>query len=100
MFTSVRYYFRKKVETEKKQRCKYVSLNRDFLATIDKYLFNMIQTSLNEKTMVSETIPSYAFELFCEQYIHEIDQIECSDDKLKKTFKNRYYMMKRDLMKQ
>lgn len=103
MFVSVRYYFRKKalkaaVEAPK-QRKKYVSLDRNFLATIDKYLFELIQECLNEKTMISDTVPAYAYDLFCEQNIHIIEQLNCSDIKLKKTFKNRYYMMSKELSK-
>lgn len=100
MFISVRYYYRKKAlkpPAENKPRKKYVSLDREFLATIDKYLFNLIQSSLNQNTMVSETVPANAYELFCEQQLHTIEHLNCSDDKLKKTFKNRYYMMKHSL---
>lgn len=109
MFVSVRYYYRKKAlknckttsphgtEPIKKPRKAYVSLDRHFLALIDKYLFELIQETLNTKTMISDTIPAYAFELFCEQHIHDIEKIECSVIKLKKTFKNRYYMMSREL---
>lgn len=99
MFFSVRYYFRKKADNnESKKRRKYVSLERVFLATIDKYLYNLIQVNIDSKSKVSNTSPSNAFDLFCEQHLHTIEQIDCSVDKLKKTFKNRYYMMKRDLL--
>ncbi len=100
MFMSARYYFRKKVANkEPKQRRQYVSLDREFLASMDKYLYDIIQTNIDHKSNVSDTAPSDAFDLFCEKHLHTIEQIDCSADKLKKTFKNRYYMMKRDLIK-
>jgi len=100
MFVSVRYYFRKKRDKstiEQKPRKKYESLDRMFLATMDKHLYALIQNNINQKTNISDTAPSDAYELFCEQYLHEIEKMDCSDIKIKKTFKNRYHMMKKTL---
>jgi hypothetical protein len=100
MFVSVRYYFRKKRDKstiEQKPRKKYESLDRMFLATMDKHLYALIQNNINQKTNISDTAPSDAYELFCEQHLHEIEQMDCSDIKIKKTFKNRYHMMKKTL---
>lgn len=97
MYVSARYYFRKKTTKETKPRRKYVSLDRELLAVMDQHIYALIQNNINQKTHVSDTAPSFAFDKFCENYMHIIDNIECSEDKLKKTFKNRYHMMKRSL---
>jgi hypothetical protein len=101
MFVSVRYYYRKKSDAkkEKKPRRKYVSLDPHFLAIMDKHLYSMICNNMNNKTMVSDTVPAYAFNTFCEQHTRDIDTYceNIDNNKLKKTFKNRYHMMKRTL---
>lgn len=101
MFVSVRYYFKKKcnAKKEKKPRRKYVSLDPQFLAIMDKHLYSMICNNMNIKTMVSDTVPAYAFDVFCEQHVRDIDTycVNIDNNKLKKTFKNRYHMMKRTL---
>ncbi len=101
MFVSVRYYYKKKSDTkkEKKPRRKYVSLDPQFLAIMDEHLYSMICNNMNNKTMVSDTVPAYAFNTFCEQRVRDIDTYceNIDNNKLKKTFKNRYHMMKRTL---
>lgn len=102
MFVSVRYYYKKKSDSkkEKKPRRKYVSLDPQFLAIMDKHLYSIICQNVNKKTMVSDTIPAAAYDLFCEQHTHDIDNYceNIDNIKLKKTFKNRYHAMKRTLL--
>jgi len=99
MFTSARYYFRKK-GTEKKEpriRCAYIGLQKDLLDAMDKHItLNMSETWYK---------PSSGFTEFCKENIdllkEEIEllikfNIVASDEikkKIKKTYKNRYFMI-------
>ena len=95
MFKSARYYFRKK-STEKKEpvkRRKYCGLSKDVLDAMDKHIASNITND--------DYKPSTGFESFCtinsallkEQSTRLItkdsDEIH---EKLKKTYKNRYFM--------
>jgi Fe-S cluster biosynthesis and repair protein YggX len=98
MFKSARYYFRKK-STEKKvpqKRRSYVGIQSELLEAMDKHI-NANKKNENYK-------PSSGFDEFCKQYI-EILKVEvvnlCKSglkdseeikNKIKKTYKNRYFM--------
>jgi len=99
MFTSARYYFRKK-GTEKKtprMRCTYIGIQKELLDAMD----NHIKIKLNETWYK----PSIGFNDFCKNNIELLQQeiellikynIVASDDikkKIKKTYKNRYFMI-------
>ena len=99
MFKSARYYFRKK-STEKKepkQRRQYISVNRELLDVMDNHI--------EENIYVEDYQPKTGFITFCkdnetllkdtiskifEQGIKESQMIE---EKIKKTYKNRYFML-------
>ena len=98
MFKSARYYFRKK-STEKKdpqKRRSYVGIQSELLVVMDKHI-NANKRNDNYK-------PSTGFDEFCKEYI-EILKLEVSSlcksgitnseeikNKIKKTYKNRYFM--------
>ena len=98
MFKSARYYFRKK-STEKKdpkKRRVYVGIQSELLAAMDKHI------SSNKKNEAYK--PSNGFDDFCKQYI-ELLKVEVTNlcksgikdseeikNKIKKTYKNRYFM--------
>jgi hypothetical protein len=98
MFKSARYYFRKK-STEKKEpkkRRSYVGIQSDLLTAMDKHI------SANKKN--ADYKPSNGFDDFCKQYI-ELLKVEVTNlcksgikdsdeikNKIKKTYKNRYFM--------
>ncbi len=99
MFKSARYYFRKK-GTEKKEpteRRVYVSVSKDILSTVDKHISeNMLDNSFtpangyddycnNNKEVLTEWISNLRSEDF---------GIKDIQDKIKKTYKNRYYVLK------
>ena len=113
MYKSSRYYFRKKspIKKEQKKRKKYSSINYDLLEKIDEHIkLNLIDLNKNIK-------PKIIFEEFLkennefiENLIKElkneiIDEIKLNtkDDinnetklilnKIKKTYKNRYYII-------
>jgi hypothetical protein len=95
MFKSARYYFRKK-STEKKEpvkRRKYCGLSKDVLDAMD----NHIASNINN----DDYKPSAGFEAFCTTHSTLLqdestrlitkDSVEIHE-KLKKTYKNRYFM--------
>lgn len=100
MYKSVRYYFCKKTNEEKepKKRRDYISMSKEILDVIDTH----IETSMKENIKFK---PSKGYDDFCEVYStileNEVNTIvEHSDlsedgarDKIKKTYKNRYYVM-------
>lgn len=99
MFKSARYYFRKK-STEKKEPVKrrtYVSVSQDLLVTMD----NHIQTNMKNKNYH----PKSGFIMYCKSNeilvrqvianIIESGDIEINliSEKIKKTYKNRYFTL-------
>ena len=84
MFKSARYYFRKK-STEKKEpvkRRKYCGLSKDVLDAMDKHIASNITND--------DYKPSAGFESFC-MIKDESITVEMHE-KLKKTYKNRYFI--------
>ena len=99
MFKSARYYFRKK-NTEKKApttRRDYVGTSKDFISIVDKH----IKSNIGNK-------PSECFSQFCKENIEElqteINRLINSElketaeikDKIKKTYKNRYFIISKN----
>jgi len=98
MFKSARYYFRKK-NTEKKEPKKrgiYISLNKELLEIIDHHI------EVNVK--LSNFKPSNGFDNFCNDYAEPLKEEilrlqekridnETIKNKIKKTYKNRYFML-------
>ena len=101
MFKSARYYFRKKGTEKKtpKERKTYVSLSRKMLDCMDEHILlntqnvNVIKPSdcfvdfcQNNKEMLREMI-----QLLNQEGIQELEEIQ---NKVKKTYKNRYFTLK------
>jgi hypothetical protein len=99
MFKSARYYFRNKSTDKKepKQRRQYISVTRELLNAMDNHI---------EKNMFNEDYqPKTGFILFCslnETILREtlanvieqgINDSELIQDKIKKTYKNRYFIL-------
>lgn len=99
MFKSARYYFRKKSEEKKeaKQRRQYMSVNKELLDVMDNHIeknifdvnyqpkIGFIEFCKDNEKILKETI----IKIF-EQGIKDSKLIE---DKIKKTYKNRYFML-------
>lgn len=96
MFKSARYYFRKKstVRPEPKQRRQYIVVDRELLETMDSHILSNIYND--------DYKPKTAFVMFCKEYGDilqtTISKLSNSDtkliqDKIKKTYKNRYFML-------
>ena len=99
MFKSARYYFRKK-STEKKapqKRRAYHSVNRELLETMDSHITRHINDT--------DYKPSDGFDSFCKENISLLKEeinILCKNgftdaeqikQKIKKTYKNRYFIL-------
>jgi len=99
MFKSARYYFRKK-STEKKEPAKrriYVGSQKDLLEAMDDHIKSNISTG--------EFKPSEGFDEFCKQNVDilkdQVNQLIRSGitesneikSKIKKTYKNRYFLI-------
>ena len=97
MYKSVRYYYSKKsnAKPEPKKRRKYVTIDKEILTNIDRHITNSIDTYTDFK-------PSNGFKDFIECNSESImPSLERTglnkhdiDDKLKKTYKNRYFILK------
>ncbi len=98
MFKSARYYFRKK-STEKKEPAKrrvYVSSQKDLLDAMDQH----IKSNINSENYK----PSEGFEQFCKENVDllkeevavlcraGITNTDAVKSKIKKTYKNRYFI--------
>jgi hypothetical protein len=99
MFKSARYYFRKK-STEKKapaQRREYVSMQKSILDEMDRHIAEKLSMNKNYK-------PATGFAAFCEERcdamcecmedLHKQNMTDCEEarNKIKKTYKNRYFL--------
>jgi hypothetical protein len=99
MFKSARYYFRKK-STEKKQpkqRRQYISVPKELLDSMDQHIEeNIYNDDYQPKTgfisfcKSNETVLKSAIAKIYEQGISDSSLIE---DKMKKTYKNRYFIL-------
>lgn len=99
MFKSARYYFRKKnpIKQEPKKRRQYITVTHELLSAMDKHI--------SKNICVSEYQPKTGFLSFClennvvlKQTVAKIVEQGIKDsqliqDKLKKTYKNRYFLL-------
>lgn len=99
MFKSARYYFRKKspIKVDPKQRRPYINVTHDILAAMDAHITNNIGTTdyqpkngfvsfcIKNETLLKQTISK-----IFEQGIKDAVTIQ---EKLKKTYKNRYFLI-------
>jgi hypothetical protein len=96
MFKSARYYFKNKSPEKKepKERRQYISVNRELLNAMDMH----IKENMTDK----EYKPKLGFSNFCEKntdLLNEtisklsVNDAELISDKIKKTYKNRYFMI-------
>ena len=100
MYKSGRYYFRKKTSSkDAKVRRKYISLEHDMIDAMDEHI--------NTNYYLQCFKPSIAYEQFCMEYeilvndekerlLQEELVAEDIYSKLKKTYKNRYFLFKQN----
>jgi hypothetical protein len=126
MFKSARYYYRKKPvkdgPKEQKPRKKYERLDSEILEEMDQHIMTEIKqnTVLHRRSVEQEEAllsirasPSVSFEKYCllckDNFLEQArlefpdqditkDQIKRIVDKFKKTYKNRFYVMRQALL--
>lgn len=113
MYKAGRYYFRKKgllsagntdanVNKDTKQRREYISIDRQVISLMDEHLKNTMKNSntLSPAEMYNDFCKIHTnMPVFCEEIkrICANNRIKASDvsAKIKKTYKNRYYILSR-----
>ena len=111
MFKSTRYYYRKKlikessqIEVAKSPRKEYETMNNSILEDMDRHIKQEIASQMqpvtNYETLVSRAAPAKSFEkYYIEHKNGNLNQQEDVDkEKLKKTYKNRFYKIRVKLM--
>jgi hypothetical protein len=116
LFKSGRYYFRGKNaqkdkatnehKAAKADRHKYVLLNRQLLDAMDNHIEHGLRQNAHAYTPANAYTPAIGFAEFCkswmtvDSYSREVARLseimptgEAVHEKLKKTYKNRYFMM-------
>lgn len=104
MYKSVRYYYRKKPlsKQESTKRKQYSGIGKDILKAMDLHI--------NENYKDEEYTPAIGYNNFCNEYIDllrehiinisnmsEIQDAKHISDKIKKTYKNRYFRISRNM---
>ena len=100
MFKSARYYFRKKstIKKDPSERGIYVSLDKELLYAMDEHIKRNISTNIKMKP--SDSVKE--FQQINAEFIKEKTQYLCQEEgfdesmietKIKKTYKNRYFMI-------
>jgi hypothetical protein len=101
MFKSARYYFKKKgtSKPEPKSRRQYLSVQKDLLDAMDEHIL--------KKKSEPDYKPSDGFSDFCKTHLdllkeevvrlvveHQINDVNVIKEKIKKTYKNRYFILR------
>jgi len=97
MYKSARYYFKNKDYSQKnkaeKKRRKYITQDKEFISSVDEHI----------ETIIENMKPSDGFEQFKEKFTEEynneqerlseylVDKLDI-EQKIKKTYKNRYFI--------
>lgn len=101
MYKSARYYFKdKSIEKNKpKKRRPYIGLDREFLDTIDIHIDSIKEDNLKPAAALTDFLDKETYrdiirneKLRLKSYSLDDDDIR---DKFKKTYKNRYFIMKK-----
>ena len=96
LYISARYYYKNKksTETKPKQRRNYLSCDHELISLMDNFIkSNPIKPSDSYNTFIKENKKSVVLSRQIHEFTNEHSlSIEEITDKLKKTFKNRYYL--------
>ena len=95
MYKSGRYYFRNKQDQEPKKRSPYISLDRELIQSMDNHISTVIGVQ-----------PSLSYKDFCESNKNSMNKemarlilADLNKDfikaKFKKTYKNRYFLLRK-----
>jgi len=102
MYKSARYYYKNKSTEKKKtkQRRKYVTLNKEFLADMDRHIINVafkqdLKPAHAYNNFISDSTYSEKLDEVIQKLIDQDWEEPAAEKKLKKTYKNRYFMQQK-----
>lgn len=101
MYKSARYYFKNKSteKTKPKKRRQYVGLNRDVLDSMDEHIEKIFEQKLKPAIAYNNFMEDNTYKHLVENEMTRLKNQEFSRedvrDKLKKTYKNRYFIKKK-----
>jgi hypothetical protein len=102
MYTSVRYYLKNSIKKNPVKRKKYVGLDKSFLKTIDENITEMLKGNIKPNDGFLEFMKAKKYEFVLKSLILKLNSLNMSNkdihDKIKKTYKNRFYQMKKKLI--
>jgi hypothetical protein len=103
MFKTVRYYLKNKSVEKKelKKRRKYISISKNIIETMDEHIE---ETAMNENMKPAVAYNNYSsHSVYSEMIDEEVDRLIKLDmnevsaiNKIKKTYKNRYYLQQKN----
>ena len=102
MYKSARYYFKnKKEKKEVKKRRKYVTLDKTFLADMDRHILLVafrqdLKPVHAYNNFVSDSIYSRKIDMVIQNLLDDNWDEPAAECKLKKTYKNRYYIQQKN----
>ena len=105
MYKSARYYFKNKDynPSENKKRRKYIKQDKEFIAHVDEHVINSIRKNSKPAKAFGEFMENDKFKDILTSERERLDDFLDTDDdiheKIKKTYKNRFFIQKR-LMKE
>ena len=103
MYKSARYYFKNKDynPSENKKRRKYIKQDKDFIYSIDEHVIKSIRQNIKPAVAFNNLTKDNEFELSLENEKERLfaflDTEEEVNHKIKKTYKNRYFIQKKIL---
>ena len=103
MYKSARYYFKNKDynPSENKKRRKYIKQDKDFIYSIDEHVIKSIRQNIKPAVAFNNLTKDNDFELSLENEKERLfaflDTEEEVNHKIKKTYKNRYFIQKKIL---
>lgn len=103
MFKTVRYYLKNKSteKTKPKKRRKYISISKNIIDTMDKHIE---EVAINENLKPAVAYNNYAsqnvYSDMIEQEVERLMKLNMNEvdaiNKIKKTYKNRYYLQQKN----
>ena len=102
MYKSARYYFKNKGpdKNEPKKRRQYIGLDREFLDTIDLHIEKIKEDNMKPAQALLDFLETEAHENIIRNENLRLKSYNLDEDeirkKFKKTYKNRYFLMKKN----
>ena len=102
MYKSARYYFKNKSteKTKAKKRRQYVGINRDILDSIDNHIDSIIKENMKPAAAYQSFMDNIEYKHLIDNEVTRLKNQEMNREdifnKFKKTYKNRYFIKKKN----